>query len=164
LAAIRFEFSPRGDPGRYDAQVGTKRARAVLVPSGPAAVATMRANRRVDTGPEIRLRAALHARGLRFRKDFPVRATGHLVRPDVVFTRRRIAVFIDGCFWHRCPDHRTSPRANAAYWGPKLARNVERDRATDRALADAGWTVVRVWEHVPIGEAAAIIEAAVGPR
>jgi DNA mismatch endonuclease, patch repair protein len=74
-------------------------------------------------------------------------------RPDVVFTRAKVAVFVDGCFWHSCPDHGTSPTRNADYWGPKLARNAERDREQTAALKAAGWTVVRIWEHVPIREA-----------
>lgn len=69
------------------------------------------------------------------------------MRPDVVFPRRRIAVFVDGCFWHCCPIHGNEPRANTDYWGPKLARNVARDRAVDEALLADGWTVIRAWEH-----------------
>ncbi len=106
-----------------------------------------RANRRADTKPEVAVRSALHRRGFRFRKDLPIRADGLTVRPDIVFTRRRIAVFIDGCFWHSCPDHGSTPRSNPGYWGPKLATNAERDRRVNRALADAGWIVFRAWEH-----------------
>jgi DNA mismatch endonuclease (patch repair protein) len=69
------------------------------------------------------------------------------VRPDIVFTRSRVAVFVDGCFWHRCPVHATDPRANAAFWERKFERNVERDGADNAALVAAGWSVVRVWEH-----------------
>ena len=107
----------------------------------------MQANRRSDTNPERRLRSALHARGLRFRKDFRLSAAGRPVRPDIVFTRSRVAVFVDGCFWHRCPVHATDPRANAAFWERKFERNVERDGADNAALVAAGWSVVRVWEH-----------------
>lgn len=108
----------------------------------------MTANRRRDTGPELALRRALHAMGLRYRVDHPVRCDeGRPIRPDIVFTRRRVAVFVDGCFWHRCPDHQVMPKANREYWEPKLRRNVERDRETDRRLGRAGWRVVRVWEH-----------------
>jgi DNA mismatch endonuclease, patch repair protein len=107
----------------------------------------MRGNKRVDTKPEIAIRSLLHRRGLRFRKDYTLRANGRVTRPDIVFTRRRVAVYIDGCFWHQCPEHGTRPRANAAYWEPKLRRNVERDREVDRALRAAGWTVIRMWEH-----------------
>lgn len=109
--------------------------------------ARMRRNPRRDTAPEIALRRALHSRGMRFRKDHPIRTTERLVRPDVVFTRARVAVFIDGCFWHCCPVHGNVPRANTEYWVPKLARNAARDRDVNAALVAAGWTVVRGWEH-----------------
>lgn len=114
----------------------------------------MRSNRRVDTGPERRLRSALHALGLRFRKDYPIEATDRKVRPDVVFTRARICVFCDGCFWHSCPEHASMPQTNREFWEQKLGRNVERDRQVDQALATAGWTVLRVWEHEDPDDAA----------
>lgn len=117
----------------------------------------MRSNRRTDTQPERRLRSALHALGLRFRKDHPVETAARKVRPDVVFTRARVCVFCDGCFWHSCPDHASTPQTNAEFWRLKLERNVERDRQTDQALAAAGWTVVRVWEHEDPAVAAARI-------
>jgi DNA mismatch endonuclease (patch repair protein) len=107
----------------------------------------MRRNRRRDTGPELALRRVLHQMGLRYRIDYAVRTPQRLVRPDVVFTRARLAVFVDGCFWHCCPVHGTAPRANTDYWAPKLARNVQRDRAVDEALVAAGWRVLRAWEH-----------------
>lgn len=107
----------------------------------------MRSNRRVDTGPERRLRSALHALGLRFRKDYPIATADRRVRPDVVFTRARICVFCDGCFWHSCPEHASMPQTNREFWERKLERNVERDRQVDRALATEGWTVMRTWEH-----------------
>lgn len=116
-------------------------------PSSTAVSDRMRRNRRRDSKPELAVRQLLHAAGLRYRVDRPIRAGSRLVRPDVVFGPARIAVFIDGCFWHRCPEHGTSPRANSAYWGPKLQRNVDRDRAVDDALSTAGWTVIRAWEH-----------------
>jgi DNA mismatch endonuclease, patch repair protein len=110
--------------------------------------ANMRANRRTDTKPELALRRALHRQGYRFRKDYRLDlADGKRVRPDIAFTARRVAVFVDGCFWHACPEHGSRPAANVWYWEPKLRRNVERDRAADAALAAAGWNVVRVWEH-----------------
>ena len=111
--------------------------------------ARMRRNRRRDSRPELALRRELHRRGLRFRVDMPVRVPGRLVRPDVVFTRARLAVFVDGCFWHCCPEHGNVPQANSAYWRPKLARNVARDRAVESALSSAGWRVLRAWEHEP---------------
>ena len=76
-----------------------------------------------------------------------MRCAGLRVRPDVVFTRRRVAVFVDGCFWHGCSDHQRVPRRNRDYWVPKLRANVERDRRVDAALEAAGWRVVRIWEH-----------------
>lgn len=108
----------------------------------------MRGNRRVDTRPERLVRSLLHIRGYRFRKDHRLDVPGARVRPDIVFPRRRFAIFIDGCFWHQCPEHGTSPRANSSYWRSKLERNVTRDERVDHALRAAGWTVLRLWEHV----------------
>jgi DNA mismatch endonuclease (patch repair protein) len=107
----------------------------------------MRANRRRDTLPERALRSLLHRRGLRFRVDLPVAVDGRSPRPDIVFTRQRLAIFVDGCFWHGCPEHARRPKANATYWGPKIARNIERDSEQAQRLQAAGWTVLRVWEH-----------------
>lgn len=122
----------------------------------------MRANRRRDTKPEVALRSALHRRGLRFRNDASV-ATGHgKVRVDVVLARRRLAIFVDGCFWHCCPEHGTEPRSNAEYWQPKLERNRQRDVATNALLEGAGWKVVRVWEHQDPEEVANLIGQLVG--
>lgn len=120
----------------------------------------MQGNRRTDTTPEIRLRAALHRRGLRFRKDLRLDLDDHVrVRPDIVFTRWRVACFIDGCYWHRCPEHGSEPKSNADYWGPKLDGNVRRDRRTDVALQEAGWIVVRIWEHEDPEDAATKVAA-----
>lgn len=119
-----------------------------------------KANRRVDTRPEIRLRSELQRRGLRFRKDHTVLAGGVRVRPDVVFTSVHLAVFVDGCFWHGCPDHANQPRANPGYWGPKLASNSARDRRVGEALAQAGWLTIRIWEHEPATEGADRVAAA----
>jgi DNA mismatch endonuclease (patch repair protein) len=120
----------------------------------------MRANKKRDTKPEQRLRAALFARGLRFRKHFRIDAGGVRVRPDVVFPGPRLAVFVDGCFWHGCPDHGTSPRSNPVYWEAKLKRNRSRDRDVDEALSNHGWMVMRIWEHVETGDAVeAIVDA-----
>ena len=133
--------------------------------SDPARAANMRSNRRTDTKPEMALRTALHARGYRYRKDFRLDLPLRRVRPDIAFTSRKVAVFVDGCFWHACPDHGSAPKNNEWYWSPKLAKNVERDRAADEALRQAGWTVVRLWEHVPLGDAIDQVIAAVGnPR
>lgn len=111
-----------------------------------------------DTQPEIELRRALHARGLRYRVHVkPVPGLRRTV--DILFPRRRLAVFVDGCFWHRCPEHATYPKTNADWWSEKLARNAQRDADTDQRLAEAGWTVVRVWEHELPADAADRIEA-----
>lgn len=75
-------------------------------------------------------------------------------RADIVFTKARIAVFVDGCFWHSCPQHASSPKANSDWWQDKLARTIQRDRYTERALVEAGWLVLRVWEHEPEAQAA----------
>lgn len=128
-------------------------------PTSAAATATMKANRRVDTAPERRVRSILHLRGRRFRKDRPLRADGRMIRPDIVFGPARLAVFIDGCFWHGCDEHGTSPRSNADYWSEKLARNRRRDVKQTRALEAAGWRVLRIWEHVSPDEACDRIEA-----
>lgn len=106
----------------------------------------MIANRGRDTSIELAVRKRLHARGLRYRVDVRPVSTFNR-RADIVFTRTRIAVFIDGCFWHCCPIHATTPRANADYWVPKLAANAARDADTNRHLTDEGWLVMRFWEH-----------------
>lgn len=117
----------------------------------------MQANRRANTKPEVRLRSALHALGYRFRKDFVVRVDNTRVRPDIVFTRRKVAVFVDGCFWHVCPEHGRQPTTNEWYWAPKLRRNMERDRRADELLSGAGWIVIRVWEHESLESAVDLV-------
>jgi DNA mismatch endonuclease (patch repair protein) len=106
------------------------------------------------------LRRELHRQGYRYRKDYRLDLTGARVRPDIAFTARRVAVFVDGCFWHCCPQHGSQPANNTWYWQPKLARNVERDRNADAALAAAGWSVVRIWEHESIEAAVLAVVAA----
>ena len=133
-------------------------------PATPGRSANMRANRRTDTKPELALRRALHKLGYRYRKDHRLDLEARRVRPDIAFTARRVAVFVDGCFWHACPEHGSKPKNNDWYWTPKLLRNVERDRAADEALAAEGWCVVRIWEHEPLDAAVAAVIAAVGPR
>jgi DNA mismatch endonuclease, patch repair protein len=134
------------------------------LPSSAGRSANMRANRRTDTKPELALRRALHQLGYRYRKDYRLDLDGgRRVRPDIAFTARKVAIFVDGCFWHACPEHGSKPLANEWYWGPKLLRNVERDRANDAALVLAGWSVVRLWEHVPLDEAIATVVTALGP-
>ena len=101
---------------------------------------------RRDTRPEVLLRQELFARGLRYRVQYKVPGLARR-RIDIAFTRWRVAVQVDGCFWHGCPEHGTDPARNAEWWEWKINRNQERDRDTDAALASLGWTVVRVWEH-----------------
>jgi DNA mismatch endonuclease (patch repair protein) len=113
----------------------------------------MQGNRRRDTKPEMRVRRAVHALGLRYRVD--VRPLPDLNRrADLVFTRAKVAVFVDGCFWHGCPEHGTTAKKNASYWGAKIKRNRERDAETDRILSLAGWRTIRIWEHDDAHEAA----------
>lgn len=105
----------------------------------------MRSQRRRDTAPEMMYRRALFSLGLRYRVDLripPLRRRG-----DIVFTRWKVVVFVDGCFWHVCPIHGSLPKANREWWAAKLEANVDRDRETDRLLSMAGWRVVRIWEH-----------------
>lgn len=114
--------------------------------SSEAASRSLSARRRRDTAPEIAVRRLLHAAGLRYRVAFPI--PGQRRRTiDVAFTRQRIAVFIDGCFWHGCPQHGSTPDANREWWLRKVAANQARDRDTDRVLMELGWTVLRFWEH-----------------
>ncbi|MCT1448684.1 very short patch repair endonuclease [Brevibacterium casei] len=124
----------------------------------------MQANRRRDTKPELALRSALHKAGFRYRCDFRIDLPEGRVRPDIVFTRRRVAVFVDGCFWHCCPEHGSCPSVNRTYWSAKLARNVERDALNTRLLRQAGWTALRIWEHVHVEAAFELVAAAVEPE
>jgi DNA mismatch endonuclease (patch repair protein) len=101
---------------------------------------------RVDTKPELALRRLLHARGLRYRVAWPV--PGMKRRSiDVAFTRARVAVNVHGCFWHGCPEHGTSPKANAEWWRAKIDRNKMRDQETREHLELDGWSVLEIWEH-----------------
>jgi DNA mismatch endonuclease (patch repair protein) len=117
----------------------------------------MAANRRRDTRPELAVRSLLHAGGLRYRVDFPVVLNGVRIRPDIAFIGRRVAVFIDGCFWHCCPEHRSEPATNRSYWVPKLEANRNRDALHNELLRGAGWRVVRYWEHEEAAEVVAQI-------
>lgn len=119
----------------------------------------MRANRARDTGPELRLRRALHALGFRYRVNALVTVPGCRVRPDLVFSRRRVAVFVDGCYWHACAEHGRRPSDPTGYWAAKLEANVARDARVNEALRAAGWRVVRVWEHVDVADAIALVAA-----
>ncbi|GAA1506124.1 very short patch repair endonuclease [Nocardioides humi] len=106
----------------------------------------MESQARRDTSVELEIRRRLHAFGYRYRVDFRLEPSLRC-RGDIVFTRRKVVVFVDGCFWHGCPDHATAPRNNAEWWREKLAANVARDERNRRALEALGWAVIRVWEH-----------------
>ncbi|MDR3079987.1 MAG: very short patch repair endonuclease [Streptomyces sp.] len=106
----------------------------------------MRRQASKDTGAELAVRRLLHAAGMRYRVEYPVPGMARR-RMDIAFTRAKIAVLIDGCFWHGCPEHATQPKANADWWREKLDRNMARDRETTEHLRAAGWTVLRFWEH-----------------
>lgn len=123
----------------------------------------MQSTRRRDTSSELALRSLLHRRGLRYRVDYPVIPESRR-RADLIFSRARVAVFVDGCFWHGCPEHASWPKANAEWWREKILANRRRDEDTDRTLADAGWQVIRVWEHESPTEAADRIQQAVADR
>lgn len=123
----------------------------------------MQGNRSRDTAPEMALRRLIHAQGLRYR--IAVRPLPEIRRTaDLVFRPAKVAVFVDGCFWHRCPLHATDPKTNSDYWKPKLERNVERDRETDLLLGQAGWLSVRIWEHEDPTDAAGRITTIVRMR
>ncbi len=131
--------------------------------STPRVRAVMIGNRSRDTRPEWAVRRAVHRRGLRYRVDArPVPAVRR--RADLVFSSARVAVFVDGCFWHGCPQHYVASKTNAAWWGDKIERTRQRDLETDELLNSHGWAVVRVWAHEPSKSVAAIIEATVLAR
>jgi DNA mismatch endonuclease (patch repair protein) len=119
---------------------------------------TMQANRGRDTGPELAVRAILHARGLRFRVNQPL-PFDRRRRADLTFTRARLFVFVDGCFWHGCPDHFVEPRTRRDFWLDKIRGNQSRDIDTRNRLEELGATVLRVWEHDDPTAAADAIEA-----
>ncbi|MFC9581842.1 very short patch repair endonuclease [Streptomyces yangpuensis] len=116
------------------------------LPSSAAVSARMSRQASRDTAQEVAVRRLLHASGLRYRVNFPVPGIRRRTI-DIAFTRARIAVFLDGCFWHGCPEHATHPKANAEWWRAKLEKNMSRDRETTAHLESAGWTVLRFWEH-----------------
>jgi DNA mismatch endonuclease (patch repair protein) len=132
--------------------------------SSRAALQRMQRQRRVDTQPELRLRRVLHAAGLRYRINSRLPIANSRRTADLVFPKAKVAVFVDGCFWHGCPTHGTWPRANSRWWQVKLEENIRRDRDTDRRLAEVGWAVVRVWEHEDTLDAAHKVMACVTTR
>src|SRR6201992_289713 len=131
-----------------------------MTPSSAGVSERMSRVRRRDTAPELELRSELHRRGFRYPAA-PRPLEGTPSRADLVFGPAKVAVYVDGCFWHSCPEHGTMPRSNEEFWQEQLAPNPARDAAVNEALAAAGWTVVRVWEHEEIEAAADRVEAAV---
>lgn len=124
-----------------------------VIPSSATVSRFMSRLPRQNTGPELALRRALHARGIRFRLHPPLPG-----RPDIVLMRSRVAIFVDGCFWHGCPTHAVTPKANRRFWIQKIATNKERDTRKDHALRSMGWTPVHVWEHEDMNLAARRLE------
>ena len=120
----------------------------------------MRANKSRDTGPELAVRKELFRRGLRYRVSLaPLHGVRRTV--DIAFPGVKIAVMVDGCFWHGCPQHRRPPKTHADYWETKIERNMARDHETTQLLQDAGWQVIRVWEHESTQQIADAVQQAV---
>lgn len=149
-----------GRSDRHELSCGSWQDSVVSTPPTPSSqrVSKQMSKQSVrDTAPEMALRRELHRRGLRYRvnvrPDSQVRCT-----PDIVFGKARVVVFVDGCFWHGCPQHGTVPRANGDWWRAKLEANVERDKRLDHELMVRGWSVVRIWEHEPVNDAADRVE------
>jgi DNA mismatch endonuclease (patch repair protein) len=132
---------------------------ARVPPSAVSMSSKMSTLARRDTKPEMALRSELHRRGLRYRVQ--VKVPGNNRRTiDIAFTHVRLAVYVDGCFWHGCPEHHVQPKANSDWWRWKIERNQVRDQDTNRELADHDWHVLRVWEHLVASEAADLVEQA----
>lgn len=144
-------------------QLGSKAVPPAPAASSSATRAVMRGNRGKETAPELALRSELHRRGLRYRiHERPL--ADRRCEADIVFRKAWVAVFVDGCWWHGCPDHRPLPKRNHSWWARKIQATVERDRRNDDALARAGWTVVRIWEHDDPAAAADRIERILSER
>src|SRR5882757_174569 len=123
----------------------------------------MQSNKGRDTQPEVALRSAVHALGLRYRVSMrPLKGLRRTA--DLVFTRAKVAVFLDGCFWHGCPEHHRPAKRNSDFWTNKINGNRARDAETDRLLREAGWESIRVWEHQDPSESAAHIARVVQER
>lgn len=131
--------------------------------TAPGVRARMSKQKSRNTQIEVELRKALFAGGLRYRVHRrPVKGVRR--EADIVFTSAKVAVFVDGCFWHGCPEHATWPKNNAEFWRTKIETNRRRDLDTDEKLADAGWLAVRVWEHESAAAAAARVHEIVLSR
>ncbi|WP_209960189.1 MULTISPECIES: very short patch repair endonuclease [unclassified Micromonospora] len=128
-------------------------------PPPSSASKAMRSNRSADTKPEMALRRQLFRRGMRYRVGYRISLPRRAVRADIVFTRQKVAVFVDGCFWHGCSLHCRMPSDPSGYWHQKIDRNKARDKVVNDALGEAGWTVLRVWEHEPVELSADAIAA-----
>gem|GEM_PF-932800 len=159
--SLRSATSPELDDDRRPIDGGLTFAgpssRSISSSSGEAS-RRMAAVRRSDTSAELRLRRELHARGLRYRVDVPV-LPDRRRRADIVFRTQRVVVFVDGCFWHGCPQHASWPAKNAEFWRQKIEANRRRDTDTNARLEGVGWRVVRIWEHDDPSRAADRIEA-----
>jgi DNA mismatch endonuclease, patch repair protein len=131
-----------------------------LVPSSASVSARMSRLPRRDTAPELALRRLLHARGMRYRVNMPVPGLARR-SIDVAFTRSRLAIFVDGCYWHGCPDHGRVPHTNREWWTEKLRRNQARDLQTAAYLDQLCWDVVRFWAHQDPHDVADIVECRV---
>ena len=165
--ALTTQFA--GHQGFRKGEHGVSTSEAWRAPEGSWASSaanrkSMIGNRNRDTSPELAIRSLVHATGLRYRvaaKPLPnMRRTA-----DLVFRPTKVAVFVDGCYWHGCPEHFVPPKTNVAYWRQKIGRNMERDRETDERLRDQGWLVLRFWEHEPPEQcASAVFEAVISRR
>ncbi|MFF0072292.1 very short patch repair endonuclease [Streptomyces sp. NPDC005494] len=133
---------------------------SIAKPSSPSVSARMSRQARRDTAPEVAVRKLLHASGYRYRLNERVPAMSRRTI-DIAFTRVKVAVFLDGCFWHGCPEHATQPKVNAGWWRQKLDRNMARDLETTEHLHAAGWTVLRFWEHESAAKVALQVAQAV---
>ncbi|RZU73630.1 T/G mismatch-specific endonuclease [Micromonospora kangleipakensis] len=131
-----------------------------MVPSSPMVSAQMSRLPRRDTGPEVQLRRLLHAQGLRYRVQLPV-PDWRRRTIDIAFTRVKVAVFVDGCFWHGCPEHGMVPRSNQAWWASKLEANRRRDAETTAHLQSRGWRVLRFWSHDDVSDMVVAVTRAV---
>jgi DNA mismatch endonuclease (patch repair protein) len=119
----------------------------------------MKTVRQRDTAPELKLQKALRALGVKFRKNVVIPWTRR--RADIFIPSAKVAVFVDGCFWHGCPKHATWPKSNSAWWRAKIERNISRDRDTDRKLRALGWKIKRVWAHSDPADAAHLVKRVV---
>src|SRR6266487_1947247 len=115
-----IRVSQKDDPGHLPIGLGAKAQPSPSIRPSNRVLAVMKGNRRVNTKPEVQLRCALHRTGMRYRVDLPIMVPGCRVRPDIVFTRHRLAVFVDGCFWHGCPQHFVPSKTSVEYWSSKL--------------------------------------------